>query len=92
MATLRMRPNWLDWLVYHLFYWRWNHILAVRGDLRAVLRQTWEQYENQRQWWAKRWNPLEWEPVRFVKGSSIDLETLADDECTFPEPPTGWQV
>lgn len=92
MKIARISPTWFDWLVYRLFYWRWNLILAARPDLRAVYRQIWEQYETQRNFWASQWNPEEWEPVRFVKGSSIDLDRLADDECTFPEPPTGWQV
>lgn len=31
-----MKINWLDMLVYRLFYWRWNKILANRPDLREI--------------------------------------------------------
>jgi len=29
--------NWIDKIVYRLFYWRWNKILANRTDLRELL-------------------------------------------------------
>ncbi len=31
-----MKPNWLDFLVYRLYCWRWNRILASRPDLREL--------------------------------------------------------
>lgn len=29
--------KWYDWLVYKLFYWRWNRILANHPDLREFM-------------------------------------------------------
>lgn len=29
-----IKPNWLDWLVYRLFFWRWNRIL--RGNRKML--------------------------------------------------------
>jgi hypothetical protein len=31
-----MKPNWFDWLIYRLYVWRWNPILATRPDLREL--------------------------------------------------------
>lgn len=28
-----IRPNWFDRIIYRLFFWRWNRILANRPDL-----------------------------------------------------------
>lgn len=33
----RRRIRWWDWLVYKLFHWRWNPILAARPDLREII-------------------------------------------------------
>lgn len=29
-----MKPNWLDMLVYRLYYWRWNKIYATNPAYR----------------------------------------------------------
>jgi hypothetical protein len=31
-----MKPNLFDRLIYRLWYWRWNQILASRPDLRRL--------------------------------------------------------
>jgi len=31
-----MKVTWLDMLVYRLYVWRWNPILASRPDLREI--------------------------------------------------------
>jgi len=47
-----MRPNWFDYLVYRLFYWRWNPILSSRPDLRRGFleyEEGWEKQEKEKQ-------------------------------------------
>jgi hypothetical protein len=44
------RPNWFDWLVYRLFYWRWNPILRENMPLRRRFMAYWE-------WWEKITGP-----------------------------------
>lgn len=42
-----IRPNKLDWLIYKLFYWRWNKILASRPDLVKVFKMTIDKWVNE---------------------------------------------
>ena len=32
-----MKPNWIDMLVYRLFFWRWSKILTSRPEYRELL-------------------------------------------------------
>lgn len=32
-----MKIRWYDWLVYRLYYWRWQKILAARPDMREMM-------------------------------------------------------
>lgn len=34
---MNSKIRWYDWLVYRLFYWRWNKILAARPDIREIM-------------------------------------------------------
>jgi hypothetical protein len=33
-----MRPTKFDWLIYKIFYWRWNPILAQNERLREYFK------------------------------------------------------
>jgi hypothetical protein len=39
-----MNPGWLDWLIYRLFFWRWNRIFAARYDLWVQVVRHGERY------------------------------------------------
>lgn len=36
-----MTPNWIDWLVYRIFYWRWNRIFMQNDKLRSGFIRYW---------------------------------------------------
>lgn len=40
-----MKITWYDMLIYRLFYWRWNRIMAERPDLRRLFREWLNRYE-----------------------------------------------
>ena len=63
----------------------WRYVVAL--SLGEFSKEYWPDFVEEKK------SPTEgYEPVRFVEGSSIDLETLADDEMTLPEPPKGWRI
>ena len=33
-----MKPNLIDWMIYRLFYWRWNKILTHNDRLLEIFR------------------------------------------------------
>ena len=32
-----MKIRWYDWLLFRLFYWRWNRIFVCRPDMRELV-------------------------------------------------------
>lgn len=74
------------WSRYPKREWKvWRYTISV--SLGEFARERWPEYIEEQP------DPTDgYEPVRFVEGASIDLETLADDEMTLPEPPKGWRV
>jgi len=95
--TITLEHDELRWVLHFDNYFKWVLSAALmRLVLRLCADRVTPAHIERDEFPAfieERGDPTEgYEPVRFVEGSSIDLNTLADDEMTLPEPPNGWRV
>jgi hypothetical protein len=41
---MSIKPNRLDWLIYKIFWWRWNRIFRENPQMREFFRDYWNMH------------------------------------------------
>jgi hypothetical protein len=62
------RPNFIDWFIYRLFYWRWSKIWKERPDLYQFCLN-----------YSDNNRPAEWKPRVLIEHSEDGIVTYDAD-------------